>query len=133
MVNCKLSYLYMHPSCFTFLALLDYVSRAYETEIRLSSARPSSVYDTIISVLNTWFSFKFWLFLPLGHTLGRFLNYFLRICSFSLTWDPMGAKISKGYSCYKPQAKCFKLFLNFLPTGPHKIVFGIFEILKLKF
>ncbi len=32
----------------------------------------------------------------------------------------MGVKISKRYSCYKSQPKVFKLFLNFLPNGPHK-------------
>ncbi len=39
----------------------------------------------------------------------------------------MGAKISKRHS-YKSQPKVFKLFLNFLPNGPHKTTFGIFEI-----
>ncbi len=43
----------------------------------------------------------------------------------------MGAKISKGYSSYKSQPKVFKLFLNFLPRGPHKTTLGIFEILKM--
>ncbi len=57
-----------------------------------------------------------------------FYEYF----SFSLTWDPMGAKISKRYSSYKSQPKTFKLFLNFLPSGPHKTTFGIFEILKIE-
>ncbi len=70
----------------------------------------------------TFFSFlkkkKFWIF----------YKYF----SFSLTWDPMGAKISKRYSSYKSQPKVFKLFLNFLPNGPHKRMFGIFEILKIE-
>ncbi len=44
----------------------------------------------------------------------------------------MGAKISKRYSTYKSQPKVFKLFLNFLPNGPHKTTFGIFEILKIE-
>ena len=42
----------------------------------------------------------------------------------------MGAKISKRYSSYKSQLKAFKLFLNFLPNGPHKTLkttFGVFE------
>ncbi len=42
----------------------------------------------------------------------------------------MGAKISNRYPSYKSQPKVFKLFLNFLPNGPHKTAFGIFEILK---
>ncbi len=44
----------------------------------------------------------------------------------------MGAKISKRYSSYKSQPKVFELFLNFLPNGPHKTTFGIFEILKFE-
>ncbi len=44
----------------------------------------------------------------------------------------MGAKISKRYSSYKSQPKVFTLFLNFLPNGPHKSMFGIFEILKIE-
>ncbi len=44
----------------------------------------------------------------------------------------MGANISKRYSSYKSQPKGFKLFLNFLPNGPHKTTFGIFEILKIE-
>ncbi len=58
-----------------------------------------------------------------------FYEYF----SFSLTCDPMGAKISKHYSSYKSQPKAFKLFLIFFPNGPHKITFGIFEILSFWF
>ncbi len=37
--------------------------------------RPSSVRDTIISAPNARISFKFWLLLSLGHTPGRFLNF----------------------------------------------------------
>ncbi len=40
--------------------------------------------------------------------------------------------MSKRYSSYKSQPKVFKLFLNFLPKGPHKTMFGIFEILKIE-
>ncbi len=59
-------------------------------------------------------------------------GFFYEYLSFSLTWDSMGAKISKRYSFYKSQPKAFKLFLNFLPNGPHKKTFGIFEILKIE-
>ncbi len=44
----------------------------------------------------------------------------------------MGAKMSKRYFSYKSQPKLFKLFLNILPNGPHKTMFGIFEILKIE-
>ena len=42
----------------------------------------------------------------------------------------MGAQILKRYSSYKTQA--FQLFLNFLPNGPQKTMFEIFEILKIE-
>ena len=53
--------------------------------------------------------------------------------SFSLTWDPMGANISKCYSSYKSQPKVLKVILNFPPNGPHEILFGIFEMFKFFF
>ncbi len=43
----------------------------------------------------------------------------------------MRAKISKCYSSYKSQSKVFKLFLNFLPNGPHKTTFGMLKIENL--
>ncbi len=60
---------------FRFLALLDYVSRAHEIEIRMSSVvrRPSVA--SIISEVTAWIAFKFHLWLPLGYTLGRFFNF----------------------------------------------------------
>ncbi len=63
-------------------------------------------------------------------------NYFIFIFSFwffftnilfSLSWDPTGAKISKHYSSNKSQPQAFKLFLNFLPNGPHVWDFLNFE------
>ncbi len=44
---------------------------------------------------------------------------------------PYGSKISKHYS-YKPQPKVFKLFLNFLLTGPITTKIGIFGLLKIE-
>ncbi len=40
--------------------------------------------------------------------------------------------MSKRYSSYKSQPKVFKHFFNFLPKGPHKTMFGSFEILKIE-
>ncbi len=72
----------------------------------------------------------FFFFLNFGKIiLVRFFLYF----SFPLTRDPMGVKISKGYSSYKSQPKIFELFLNFLPNGSRKTTFGIFEISSLIF
>ncbi len=96
--------------------------------------RPSMA--SIISEPIAWIPFKFWLLLPLDHMpdpclIFFFFDFFLLIFSFSLAWDPMGAKISKRYS-YKSQPNAFELFLNFLPNGPHKTAFGIFEISKIE-
>ena len=89
---------------------------------KVSNSCPS-VRIAIISEPNVRISFKFWLLLSLCHTLGCFKFFLI----FSLTWDPMGGKISKRDS-YKSQPKVVKLVLNFPPNGPHKNTFGIFEI-----
>ena len=82
--------------------------------------------------------FKLFLnFLPNGPhktMFGIFENWnFNEFYQFSLKWDPMGENISKRYSSYKSQPKVFKLLLNFPPNGPHKAMFGIFEILSFRF
>ena len=60
----------------------------------------------------------------------KFFFDFLRIL---FVFVNMGAQVSKRYSSYKSQPKAFKRFLNFLPNGPHKTTFAIFEILlKIK-
>ncbi len=74
-----------------------------------------------------------------NRTFSEFLNkkkkkirgiFFYEHFSFSLTWDPVGAKTSKRIP-YKPQPKVFKR-LNFLPNGPHKTTFGTFKIFKIE-
>ena len=50
------------------------------------------------------------------YSFSTFYEYF----SFSLTWDPMEAKISKRYSSLKSLWNLVKLFLNFLVSGSHK-------------
>ena len=83
--------------------------------------------------------FKLFLFFPNGPnahktTFGIFeilnieiLTFFF---SFSLTWDPMRANISKRYSSYQLQSKVFKVLLNFFPNGPNKNTLGIFKIFE---
>ncbi len=69
---------------------------------RLSSVvRPSVA--SIISEVTAWISFKFYLWLALGHMPRR-----------------MGAKTSKRYSSLKSLLNPFKLFLKFLLSGPDK-------------
>ena len=76
-------------------------------------------------------------FLPNGPHKTMFeilkIEIFIIFFSFLLTWDPMEVNISKHYSSYKSQPKVFKLVLNFPPSGPHKTVFVIFEILSFRF
>ncbi len=90
---------------------------------RNSSVRPCRTY---LCSQCTGF-FQRWLLLPLGHTLETFFLHFrisfsffgrgggcyeYRYFSSSLTWYPMGAKISIRYS-YRSQPKIFTLLLNF--------------------
>ncbi len=79
-----------------FLALLDYFSRGLEIKICPSSVCRLSVRLAIISESSAPISFKFWLLLPLGDTLRHLLFFFYECVSFSLTWDPMGAKIQNA-------------------------------------
>ncbi len=57
-------------------------------------------------------------------------NYFF--FSFSLTWDPIGVKISKR-CYYKSQPKAFNLFLNFVPNRSSQNYLGFLKFWKLKF
>ncbi len=59
--------------------MLDYVSRAHEIEIRPSSVvRPSVRRPSVASIISeviAWISFKFQLWLPLGHMPRLFLHF----------------------------------------------------------
>ncbi len=128
-----------------FLALFDYVSRAHEIAIRPSSVRPS-VTSVISEHREVWISYMdFFRILLVGCTglYARICFFLIKKCmfwfllrflfSFSLTWDPMGAKISKRYSSLISLLKFFKL-LNFIPNRPHKsTVWDILNFANLKF
>ena len=122
----------------SFLAVLDYVSRAHKTEISPSSVVRPSVAQLSLNLMHGFLSnFGCWFCWAIcSGVFAIFENFFFfwifyESFSFSLTWDPMEAKISKRYSSYNSQPNAFKLFLNFLPYGPHKTTFRIFEILKI--
>ncbi len=132
---------FLFSHCFIYIGQL---MKALNKNIVFSSLMvwglyPSSV-ASIISEPIAWILFKLWVFVSPGPYAGPIFEvlkkkkniFFYEYFSFSLTWDPMGAKISKRYSSssYKSQLKAFTLFLNFLPNGPHKNTFGIFEILS---
>ncbi len=112
-----------------FLALLDSVSRAYSMGL-LFVVRLSSVcaIDYFGSYRMDFFQSLVVAF-PGPYAQTFFFFFFLyEYFSFSLTWDPMGAKVSKRYSSFKSQPN---VFLNFLPNGPHQTAFVIFKILKI--
>ena len=110
------------------LALLNYVSRAHEIKIRPSPVNlPSSVCG--INYLWTYCMDFFQILVlafpgPYAQTFFNLKNndfwIFHEYFSFSLTGDPMGAKISKRYSSLKLLLNLFKLFLKFLLSCPHK-------------
>ncbi len=105
---------------------------------RLSSVVRPFVRVAIISDPYAQISFKFGCCFPWAIRSDVFWNLNFKknvyeYFSFSLTWDLMGAKISKRYSSYKSQSDVFKLFLNFRPNGPHKTTFGSLKFWKLKF
>ncbi len=53
--------------------------------------------------------------------------------SFSLTWEPMGAKIAKRYSYHKSLLNFLKLLLNGSLQYPHKVTFSDFKFSDLIF
>ncbi len=97
-----------------------------------------SVRVAIISEPNSRISFKFWLLVLLGHTLGRFFNFWKEkkngICFeyFSLTRDLMGVKTSKRYPPTKRSRKFSNLSWIFFLMVPTKPMFGIFKSLKIE-
>ncbi len=74
----------------SILALLDYVSRAHEIEIRPSSVRPSV--SSIISEVIAWISLKLRLWLHLGHMPRNFFMIFLRIFFVFVNMGPYGSQ-----------------------------------------
>ncbi len=67
---------------YLFLALLDYVSRAHEIEIRPSSVVRPSVRPSVASIFSevtAWIPFKFQFWLPLGHMPRHFFSFLKKI------------------------------------------------------
>ena len=65
-------------------------------------------------------------------SVGMIFFYFYEYFSFSLTWDPIGAKSSKRYS-YKSHVKLFKLSWIFSPVVLTTKRLGFLKFWKLKF
>ncbi len=100
--------------------------------MKSKSIRPAA----IISEPIAWVSFQILVFAspgPYPRTFFLIFDFFvcfdiLRLFFVFVTWDPMGAKFQNATpATNRSRIKVFKLFLNFLPNGPHK-TFGIFEI-----
>ncbi len=93
--------------------------------------RPSVVCVAIISEPNAWISSKFWLWLPLGHTLGFFFSKLVqKIYSFVCVFTNMGAKILKRYCSSKLQPKVFKLSWIFFLMVLTKLHLGVLKFLS---
>ena len=96
----------------------------------LSSVSPSSV-NLGFSETAAWIQAKFYGKLPMHHIsrpfflLSKFSSNFYDFFSFSLTWDPMGAKISKRYSSSSFHPIWAKLYDN---LGRHEGIksYGIY-------
>ena len=120
----------LHKST-AFLALLDYVSRVHEIEIRTSCVRlwhrlSLKLLHGFLSNFSCGFPWAicpdfFFLFI-----FDLFFNFFKEYFSFSLTWNPMGAKTSKRYSSLKSLLHSFNLSWIFLSVVLTKVLFGIF-------
>ncbi len=110
-------YMYYHKA---FLALLDYLSRAHEIEIR-----PSSV----SGIDYLWrYRMDFFQILVVASP-GPYGEIFLCVCDFFFFFwggDPMEAKVSKGCSSYKWQPKLLKLVPNFPPMVLTKLRWEFF-------
>ena len=99
-------------------------------------ANTSKRYSSLKSLLNPFkLDLKFLLCGPHKTTVLDFWNFevliFQDFVSFSLTWDPRGAKTSKRHYSLKSLLNLFNLFLNFLLSCPHKSVF--FNFWNFKF
>ncbi len=80
--------------------MLDSVSRA-AVVVQASVVRRTSIYSSF-SEIAAWIQAKYFGKVPIRHISRLFFSIFfifkvVRIFSFWLTWDPMGAKISKSY------------------------------------
>ncbi len=120
----------------SFLALLDYVSRAHELKF---VHRPCRNY-----LRNYWAnSFQISVVASPGPCPRRFLNFWNKtknafsnssgFFSFSLTWGPIGAKTSKPYSSPKSLWIFSNFFWIFCSVVFTKVLFWVFEILSFWF
>ena len=118
-----------------FLALLDYVSRAHKIAICPSQVRRPAVRPSVSQLsLNQLHGFLSKLDCSFSCAIRSdvFLNLKKKNITNIFRFVNMGVKISKLYFSYKSQPKAFRLFLTFLPNGPHKTTSEIFEILKIE-
>ncbi len=96
------------------LALLDYVNRAHEIAIRPSVCGIDYLWSYCMDCV------QILVVTSPGPYAQNCFSFLKKKKSFSLTWDPMEAKTSKRYSSLKSLLSPFKLFLNFLLSGPDK-------------
>ena len=115
------------PTCWPFLALLDYDRRGHEIEI----SQLSVVCVTIISEPNVQITFKY-LFLPMGHTPTHFFCFFvLRI--FFVNMGPYWSESFKTLPPTNRKRKLSNLFWIFSPMVLTNLLLGFLKFLKFEF
>ncbi len=100
-----------------FLALLVFTQQSFCHGAGVRPSVNSGFLETA-----AWIQTKFYGKLPIHHISRRFFIFFQKFKfsnyhefdSFSLTWDPVGAKITKHYSSHKSLPNFLKLLLNFV-------------------
>ncbi len=125
------------------LALLDYVSRAHQIEIRPSAVHPS-VWQSSLYLIREFLSHFSWRF-PWATNADiiyflfkkkptHFPFFFTILFFVFVNMGPNGTKkISKYYSYYKSQLTVFKFSWIFLPSPLTKLVHWGLEILSSPF
>ncbi len=108
-----------------FWALLDSVTRGHILDFCPSSVVRLSVSQLSLNLMHRFLS-NFGCCFSWAIRLDGFWIFEKKYAFLQIFFDfvNMGVKISKRYSSYKLQPRVFKLFLNFLPNGPHKSSFG---------
>ena len=101
----------------------------------LSVVRPS-VWQLSLNLMHGFLSnFSFGFPCAIRSDMFEFFKTFFFVWVFSIlvNMGPCGSKNFKTLLLLQSQRKVFKLFLNFLPNGPHKLRLGFFTFWKLKF
>ena len=92
-----------------------------------------SVCIAIISIPNAWIPSNLGCCFPCAIRSGVCWTFTFILRIFFVTLDPMGAKISKRYSCYKSQPKFCKILFIFLQWSSQNCVWDCCDFEKWNF